>query len=84
MKRSKATLLCLLLALTASAQDTSLTVTVTDAGWATYIAEDNVDFVGTDVTAYIATGNNETTSVTLTEVQAVEKGTPVIVKAKAA
>lgn len=56
-------------------------VTVTDAGWATYIAEDNVTF-HTGVAAYIATKNTES-SVTLTEVLAVAKGTPVVVNAEA-
>ena len=56
-------------------------VTVTDAGWATYIAEDHVAFPAA-VSVYIVTDNTET-SVTLTEVLAVEQGTPVIVKAEA-
>ena len=55
-------------------------VPVTSFGWATYIAEDNVSF-GNDVSAYIATGNSDT-SVTLTEVQAVVEGTPVVICAE--
>ena len=56
-------------------------VTVTEAGWATYITEENVHF-GNDVNAYIVTGNTKT-SVTLTKVKDVVKGTPVIVNANA-
>ena len=56
-------------------------VTVTDAGWATYITEENVHF-GNDVNAYIVTGYTET-SVKLTKVKDVVKGTPVIVNANA-
>ncbi len=55
-------------------------VTISNFGWATYIAEKNVYF-DSNVSAYIATGNSGN-SVTLTEVAAVEKGTPVVVKAK--
>ena len=56
------------------------TVTVTSAGWATYIAEDNVSF-GNDVSAYIATGNSDN-SVRLTQVHAAPAGTPVVVCAE--
>ena len=61
----------------------SAPITVTDAGWATYIAEGNVEFPAA-VSAYIATSFNEaTSSVTLKKVKAVNQGTPVIVKAEA-
>lgn len=61
----------------------SAPITVTDAGWATYIAEGNVEFPAA-ISAYIATSFNEaTSSVTLKKVEAVNQGTPVIVKAEA-
>ena len=54
----------------------SLTATIGDAKWATYVAADNVSFP-TGCSAYIATAINET-SVTLIEVLAVAEGTPVV------
>ena len=61
---------------------TAPAVTVTANGWATYIAEENVSFPGTVMSAFIVTANTET-SVTLDEVSAVAKGTPVIICAEA-
>ena len=52
------------------------TATITDAQWATYVAADNVYFPE-GCSAYIVTAINET-SVVLTEVLAVEQGTPVV------
>ena len=55
-------------------------VIIGDAGWATYVASDNVYFG--DVTAYIVENTTET-SVSLKEVLAVKAGTPVIVNGEA-
>lgn len=55
---------------------TTITATIGDAKWATYVAAGNVSFP-TSCSAYIATAINET-SVTLTEVLAVAEGTPVV------
>ena len=52
-------------------------VTIGEIGYATYVTKHNVSFP-TDVKAYIGKINNE--YVTLTEVTAVPKGTPVILK----
>ena len=52
-------------------------VTIGEIGYATYVTKHNVSFP-TDVKAYIGKINNE--YVTLTEVTAVAKGTPVILK----
>ena len=52
-------------------------VTISTAGWASYVAEANVAF-GSDVKAYIVTGATDTT-VELEEVNAVIEGTPVVV-----
>ena len=56
-------------------------VTVSAAGWATYVAEANVTFP-TGVSAYIVTGTTDTT-VELEEVLAVVEGTPVVLNAEA-
>ena len=53
-----------------------ITATIGDAKWATYVAADNVSFP-TGCSAYIATAINEA-SVTLTKVDAVAEGTPVV------
>ena len=62
-------------------KETSQTVTVSSAGYATYVAADNVYFPE-DVTAYIVS-EVTASSIKLTEVLAVEKDVPVVVKATA-
>ena len=58
-----------------------VTVSISDAGYATYVAADNVSFPA-DVTAYIVS-DVTTSSIKLTEVLAVEKDVPVVVKGTA-
>ena len=56
-----------------------VTVSISDAGYATYVAADNVSFPA-DVTAYIVS-DVTASSIKLTEVLAVAKDVPVVVKA---
>ena len=62
-------------------KETPQTVTVSSAGYATYVAADNVYFPE-DVTAYIVS-DVTASSIKLTEVLAVAKDVPVVVKATA-
>jgi len=62
-------------------KETSQTVTVSSAGYATYVAADNVSFPDA-VTAYIVS-EVTASSIKLTKVTAVEKDVPVVVKAAA-
>ncbi len=60
----------------------NVTVTVTDAGWATFYTDYALDFSGvTGLTAYTATLSEST--VTLTEVTSVTAGTGVVLKGEA-
>ena len=62
--------------------DKAETVTVGEAGYATYVTKHNVSFPS-DVKAYIATTVNTAKEyVSMTEVTAVPKGTPVVLKNK--
>ena len=59
----------------------NVTVTVTDAGWATLFTDYALNFEGTGLTAYTATLSEST--VTLTEVTSVTAGTGVVLKGEA-
>ncbi len=56
-------------------------VTITDAGYATYVATTNVDFTGSGIKAYAVDGKFR--YVTLTEVTKAPKGTPLLVEGAA-
>ena len=56
------------------------TVTVTDAGWASFSSASALAFTGTGVTAYIAKANGGS-SVTLTEIEKVPANTGIVVNA---
>ena len=62
---------------------TTVPVTVTAAGWASYSGGVALDFTGTGVTAYIAKSNGGTSSVTLTEIAKVPASTGIVVNAPA-
>lgn len=59
------------------------TITITDAKFATCVANSNLDFTSSDVTAYAVTGVTATT-VELTKVEKVKAGQAVVVGAEAA
>ena len=59
----------------------TVSVTVTSAGWATLYTDYALNFAGTGLTAYTATVDGET--VTLTEVSNVQAGTGVVLKGDA-
>ena len=59
----------------------NVTVTVTDAGWATLYTDYALNFEGTGLTAYTATLSEST--VTLTEVTSIAAGTGVVLKGDA-
>ena len=62
--------------------DIGLPITVGNAKYATYVASDDADFIGSGLTAYTATCNGR--YILLTPVTSVPAGTAVVVKAKAA
>ena len=53
-------------------------VTVTSAGYATYVSAKNLDFTSTGIKAYTAKVNGASKSVVLTQINKVPAGTPVI------
>ena len=59
-------------------QKVSESVTVTSAGYATYVSTNNLDFTSTSIKAYTATVNTSTGVVTLTPINKVPAGTPVV------
>jgi len=57
---------------------TGVPVTVTPAGYATYVSGNNLDFTSTAIKAYTAKVNGASKSVVLTQINKVPAGTPVI------
>ena len=53
-------------------------VTVTSAGYATYVSANNLDFTSTGIKAYTAKVNGASKSVVMTQINKVPAGTPVI------
>ena len=53
-------------------------VTVTSAGYATYVSANNLDFTSTGIKAYTAKVNGASKSVVMTQINKVPSGTPVI------
>jgi len=81
MKKTFTILALMLLSMTAWAQET-VSVNVTDAGWATLYTDKALDFSGVSgLRAYTATLNQEWVSVTLTRVYDVPEKTGVVLKA---
>lgn len=66
-----------------AAQPANQSITITDAKFATCVANSNLDFTSSDVTAYAVTGVTATT-VELTKVEKVKAGQAVVVGAEAA